>query len=218
MTVIEKQIPYTSTNTYSTLNSIGTETKNIWVVFHGIGYLSRYFIKFFDALPADENYIIAPQAPSKYYLNGQYKYIGASWLTKENTTMEIENIMNYIDALISLEALPTDRNLIIFGFSQGVSIAARWVAKRKIACNHFILYAGGLPKELKPMDFAFLTDNRTEVTVIVGDNDEYLTPPRMLSENKRIDELFQKRAKKVVFEGGHEIKKDIIYGLVSGML
>lgn len=210
MSITEKQNTYTSTNTYSTLNDIGAKTKNIWIVFHGIGYLSRYFINFFDELNADENYIIAPQAPSKYYLNGAYKYVGASWLTKENTRAETENVMNYIDALILNEGLPVDLNIIIFGFSQGVSIATRWVAKRKIVCSHLVLYAGGLPKELETKDFNFLDENKTAVTVIVGDKDEYLTPERMLSENKRIDELFGKRAQKIVFKGGHEMKKEII--------
>lgn len=210
MGTTEKQSSYATTNTYSTLNTMGAKTENVWIVFHGIGYLSRYFINFFDELPTDENYFIAPQAPSKYYLNGQYKHVGASWLTKENTALEIENVLQYIDSVVLAEKLPSDLNLIVFGFSQGVSIAARWVAKRKIKCNRLVLYAGGLPNELKAKDFDFLEENRTEVKVIVGDKDEYLTPERMESENRRIDELFSGKAKRLIFEGGHEIKKEIV--------
>lgn len=215
MSSIEKQSSYSTTNTYSTLNTVGDKTKNVWIVFHGIGYLSRYFINFFDALDADENYIIAPQAPSKYYLNGQYKHVGASWLTKENTETEIENVLKAIDSVIEKEAISSDLNVIVFGFSQGVSIAARWVAKRKIRCNQLVLYAGGITKELKTEDFEFLQVNKTKVTAIVGDNDEYLTPERMESENKRIDALFQERAVNLTFKGGHEIKKDIVNQLVK---
>lgn len=214
MSDTEKQVSYTTTNTYSTLNTLGPKTKNVWLVFHGIGYLSRYFIKFFDELNSDENYIIAPQAQSKYYLNGKYKYVGASWLTKENTSAEIENVLGYVDAVFAEEALSPDYNLIVFGFSQGVSIATRWLASRKIKCARLILYAGGLPKELDANNLAFLAENYTEITVIVGDKDIYLTPERMESENKRIDLLFQNKAKQILFEGGHEVKKDIINGLV----
>ena len=213
MNSIEKRSTYASTNTYSTLNGLGPKTKNIWILFHGIGYLSRYFINFFDEVDAEENYIIAPQAPSKYYLNGQYKHVGASWLTKEDTKMEIENVLRYIDSVVLEEELPKDLNLIVFGFSQGVSVAARWVAKRKIRCRQLVLYAGGLPNELQAKDFDFLEENETEVTVIVGDTDEYLTPERMESENQRIEQLFRGRAKKIIFEGGHEIKKEILNGL-----
>lgn len=211
----EKQNTYTSTNTYSTLNTLDSNTKNIWIVFHGIGYLSRYFLNFFDTLSADENYIVAPQAPSKYYLNGQYKHVGASWLTKENTEVEIENVLNYVDSVFHQEDLPDDVNLIVFGFSQGVSIAARWVAKRKIKCGQLVLYAGGLPNELEAKDFDFIHENKTEVIVIIGDKDEYLTPERMESENRRIETLFNGRANKKNFEGGHEIKKEIVNSLVN---
>ena len=71
MNSTEKQNTYTTTNTYTTLNNIGPKTKNVWIVFHGIGYLSRYFINYFNTLNPNENYIIAPQAPSKYYLKNQ---------------------------------------------------------------------------------------------------------------------------------------------------
>ena len=64
----EKEISYTSHNTYSTLNSLSSKTKNVWFVCHGIGYLSRYFIKHFNELNNEENYIIAPQAQSKFYI------------------------------------------------------------------------------------------------------------------------------------------------------
>ena len=151
----QKQVNYQTTNTYETLNSLTDKTKNIWIVLHGIGYLSKYFLRYFEELNADENYIIAPQAPSKYYLKNKYKHVGASWLTKENTIVETSNVLAYLDAVYAAEKLPKDCNLIVFGFSQGVSIATRWVVSRKLQCQHLVLYAGGIPKELNPEDFAF---------------------------------------------------------------
>jgi predicted esterase len=206
----EKQVIYQTTNTYETLNRLTEKTKNVWIVLHGIGYLSKYFIKYFDQLNIDENYIIAPQAPSKYYLKNEYKYVGASWLTKENSVLETVNILEYLDAVFANENLPKDSNLIIFGFSQGVSIATRWVASRKLRCQQIVLYAGGIPKELNSEDFDFLTDQQTEVTVIIGDKDQYLTGEVLKYESERIADLFQERATQQVFEGGHEIKKEII--------
>ena len=99
----EKQVTYQTTNSYTTLNTLTDKTKNVWIVFHGIGYLSKYFLKYFDELPSEENYIIAPQAPSKYYLNDQYRHVGASWLTKENTANETQNVLNYLDTVFSSE-------------------------------------------------------------------------------------------------------------------
>jgi len=209
-----KAVTYTTQNSYTTLNSLNSETKNVWVVFHGIGYLSRYFLKYFNELNAKENYIIAPQAPSKYYLNDTYRHVGASWLTKEDTNQETENVIQYIDAVLHAEAIPERCNLIVFGFSQGVSIATRWIAKKTLNCNKLILYAGGLPKELTPEDFEHLAANETEVNIIIGDKDGYITPERLIIEEEKATSLFRGRAKAIRFTGGHEVKKEIINSLV----
>lgn len=214
MKSIEKKVKYTTTNTYETLNTLTNKTKNVWIVFHGIGYLSRYFLKYFKELNPDENYIIAPQAPSKYYLNGAYVHVGASWLTKENTNLELENLNQYLEAVYEAEKIPKDLKLIIFGFSQGVSIVTRWVVYKKLACSELILYAGGIPNELNASDFTFLENTNTKVTVIVGDKDEYLNEESMKTEKEKIKMLFNNKAEMIVFDGKHEVKKELINGLV----
>jgi predicted esterase len=209
-----KAVTYITKNTYTTLNTLNSATKNVWVVFHGIGYLSRYFLKYFNELNTDENYIIAPQAPSKYYINDTYRHVGASWLTKEDTKQETENVIQYIDAVLHGESIPEHCKLIVFGFSQGVSIATRWLAQKQLNCNKLILYAGGLPKELTPEDFEYLTTNKTEVLVLIGTDDAYLTQERLLEEGEKSKQLFKGTAKVIRFKGGHEVKKDIINSLV----
>ncbi|MDX1363225.1 alpha/beta hydrolase [Arenibacter latericius] len=209
----EKQVTYTSTNTYLSLNTLDENTKNVWIVLHGIGFLSKYFIQYFKGLPKKENYIIAPQAPSKYYLGSNYKHVGASWLTKENTTEEIENVIRYLDEVLLNENIPADCRLIVLGFSQGVSIATRWVAKSKIPCNELVLYAGSIPAELKWTDFKFLAPIKTEIKIVYGEQDELLTPERLEKERPKIDALFQGRVKYIPFEGRHEVKQSIINNL-----
>lgn len=214
MNTSQKIVNYTTTNTYETLNTLSNKTKNVWLVFHGIGYLSRFFLKYFNELNSDENYIIAPQAPAKYYLNNKYTHVGASWLTKENTTLEINNISHYIDALLEAEKISEKHNLIVFGFSQGVSIAARYTVLNKLKCQQLVLYAGGIPNELKPFDFQFLESNNTQVKVIIGTKDEYLNEERMKTETAKIKSLFNNKAELITFEGGHEVKKEILNNLV----
>ena len=42
----------------------------------------------FEILYPTENYIICPQAPSKFYLGEDFKHVGACWLTKEDTVFQ----------------------------------------------------------------------------------------------------------------------------------
>lgn len=214
MTPSENTVTYSSTNSYTTLNTLSDSTQNVWIVLHGIGYLSRYFIRHFDGIPADKNYIIAPQAPSKYYLNATYTRVGASWLTKEDTPRETQNVLTYLDAVMDAEKIRENCNLIIIGFSQGVSIASRWVAQRKIKCGQLVLYAGAIPNELRPSDFDFLSENDTKVTVIVGDKDEYVTEDRRKTESEKIRNLFGGKAEEILFDGGHEVKRALINNLI----
>ncbi len=208
MKTAEKKVSYQISNSYSTLNHFTDKTKNVWLVLHGIGYLSRYFLKYFKDLDPNENYIIAPQAQSKYYLTNEYRHVGASWLTKENTEAETENVLNYLNEVYMAESIENVPNLLIFGYSQGVSIATRWIARNKTECNHLILHSGGLPKELQPKDFEL--PDHTKVTMIYGTKDEYLNAERLKTEGVRAKELFGDKLEIISFDGGHEVNKDLI--------
>ena len=211
MNSTEKEIYYTINNTYSTLNSLTETTKNVWFVCHGMGYLSRYFIKYFKDLNPEENYIIAPQAQSKYYLEPKFKHVGASWLTKEKTLVETENVMHYFDAIFKSESVPQDKNLIVFGYSQGVSVAMRYLVNRKLDCSQLVLHSGGIPKELNPKDFEYL---KAKVSLIYGTQDEYLNEKRIAYEIERATSLFGDSIKVLPFVGKHIMNTDLINTLV----
>ncbi|MEO8933991.1 MAG: esterase [Xanthomarina sp.] len=211
MNLEEREISYTTTNSYSTLNSLTEKTKNIWFVCHGMGFLSRYFLRYFTGLNPDENYIIAPQAQSKYYLPPRQKHVGSSWLTKENTVKETENVMSYFDAVFEAENLPKDKNLIVLGYSQGVSVALRYVAKRKLNCSQLVMHSGGIPIELTTEDFNFIN---AKITMIYGTEDEYLNAERIIHETERAKELFGENLHIIPFEGKHEVNIKLIKSLV----
>lgn len=211
MNSTEKEIYYSVNNTYSTLNELTEATKNIWFVCHGMGYLSRYFIKYFKGLDPKENYIVAPQAQSKYYLTSKFKHVGASWLTRENTATEMTNVMSYYDSIFENEQLVSDKNLIVMGYSQGVSVAMRYVAKRRLQCSHLILHSGGIPNELKYEDFEFFNG---ETTLIYGLQDEYLTEERMTNELSKANYLFPNTLNVKSFDGPHEVNVELLNQMV----
>lgn len=206
---LEKKVIYTTSNTYSTLNTYTDKTKNVWFVFHGMGYLSKFFIKYFLHLNPKENFIIAPQAQSKYYQGSDFKHVGATWLTKENTLEETKNVLNYIDEVYKAEKPKQMPHFIVLGFSQGVSIATRWIASRKIDCNHIVLHSGGIPKELKPEDFSFFKDS-VKVTYLYGNKDQYINKARKKEELLKGKHLFGNHLNIHVFEGIHEMNTDFL--------
>jgi len=212
MNSTEKEILYKTTNSYSTLNKLTPSTKNVWFVCHGMGYLSRYFLKYFKDLNPEENYIIAPQAQAKYYIPPKFKHVGSSWLTKENTPKETENIMSYFDAVLEAENLPSHCNLIVLGYSQGVSVAMRYIAKRQLQCSQLVLMSGGIPKELVASNFAFL---RAKISLIYGTKDEYIDAERMADETERGQELFGNDISVISFDGPHVVNVELIHGLIK---
>lgn len=212
MNSTEKEIVYTISNSYTTLNSLTSKTKNVIFACHGMGYLSRYFLKYFKGLNSDDNYIIIPQAQSKYYIAPKMKHVGASWLTKENTLKEMENIISYFDSVLSNEKIE-NLNFIFLGYSQGVSVAMRYLAKRKIIVSKLILMSGGIPKELTPKDFKYLK-NKAVIYFVYGDKDEYISEDFLNSEKKRLEDLFS-NIKYIEFDGNHEIKTEIIESIIN---
>ena len=209
----EKEIHYTATNSYSTLNTLTKTTKTVWLVCHGMGYLSRYFLKYFKDLNAKENYIIAPQAPSKYYIQPKM-HVGANWLTRDETETGMKTILNYFDAVLQAEQIPENLNFIVFGYSQGVSVAMRYLAKRQLQCNQLVIHSGGIPKELTAKDFNYLPKT-TKVKLIYGTKDEYLDQNRIQLETQRAKTLFNTRVRILPFEGKHVVNIEYVNNLVE---
>ena len=212
MNSTEKEITYTTSNSYSTLNRLSDTTKTVWFVCHGMGYLSRYFLRYFKELNPNENYVIAPQAPSKYYIQPKM-HVGANWLTRDNTKAGMENILSYFDAIFQAEQIPEHLNVIVLGYSQGVSVSMRYLASRQLQCSQLVLHSGGIPKELKPEDFEYLNSN-TKVKLIYGTEDEFLDEARIANESERAKELFGNRLSILPFEGKHIVNVDYINNLI----
>lgn len=214
MASIEKQVSYTTTNSYSTLNSLTQDTKNIWICCHGLGYLSRYFIQYFKTLDSNENYIVAPQAQAKYYQKQDFKHVGASWLTKEATALEMENVLAYLNAVFTEEAEGKDKNLILLGYSQGVSVITRWMAAKQLQPKALFLHSGSIPKELQPEQFKYLNTN-CKVNLLYGNKDQYITEAKLQAEKEIAQSLFEDRLQLYPFEGVHEVKPQLIADILK---
>jgi predicted esterase len=125
---------------FFTLNKLTNKTERVWLVFHGYGQLSQYFIKKFEVLDPKKNFIIAPQGLSKYYLDGFYGRVGASWMTKEDRLTDIQNQYSYIDSILKAVGDISEKQLIYFGFSQGTATMGRYAGHAQIPFQKMIIW------------------------------------------------------------------------------
>jgi predicted esterase len=128
--------------------------------------------------------------------------------------MGIQNVISYFDAVFESEELNTANNLIILGYSQGVSVALRYMASRKIQFQKLLIHSGGIPTELSREDFEYLNDD-AEVQLIYGTRDEYLDAHRIAQEQKRARNLFGDRVLILPFDGIHEVNTELLKAAVT---
>ncbi|MEM6299336.1 MAG: phospholipase, partial [Bacteroidota bacterium] len=117
---------------YFTLNELTPKTKRIWMACHGYGQLAKYFMRRFDVLDPEENFIIVPQGLSLFYLDShefKYQKVGASWITREDRETALANMQVYLNAAFEQETAGfdlSDVEISLFGFSQGTAAITRW--------------------------------------------------------------------------------------------
>ena len=207
----EKHITISLKTPYYTFgNSESSKLKNIWLVCHGYGQLAKHFIKRFDVLNSEENYVVALQGLSKFYVDGTGGTVGATWMTKEDRLTEIDNQWEYLNSVWGNETSKLNlENLQIhfLGFSQGVTTLCRWIANQKMDFNKLILWAGGMPHELKnKLDFV---SEEAKVIAVVGSEDQYFTEAIFKEEIRKMTAIF-KEPQVVTFEGKHHLTRAVL--------
>jgi predicted esterase len=185
-----KSVSYPHSNSYEILFPIKPTTQNIWICFHGIGYLSTYFKRYFQKLDPELNAVMVPQAPSKYYLGKEFKHVGASWLTRIDTDQEMQNNLNYINGILDQEGIRGDSRLVLMGYSQGVSIATRFLKHYASPVKSLIMHSGSIPAELDTNDGQLFRSLTNRFIHIAGTKDEYLNNGVIQREEKKIEMLF----------------------------
>lgn len=194
---------------YYTLNELTDKTERVWLAFHGYGQLAEFFIKKFELLDPKKNFIIAPQGLSKYYLQGVYGRVGASWMTKEDRLTEIENQYTYIDAVLSQFDL-TQKLLTYFGFSQGTATMGRYASHAKIPFHKMIIWAGTFPPDTNREDWDYLTGHE-EIHYFTSKEDIYFKEEMIPQQNEVIHNAMGKKPTLHWYDGGHKV----IPGIVS---
>lgn len=197
-------IQVSKTARYFQLGDLNDGTKHIWFVLHGYGQLAEFFIRHFRGIRSDDTVVIAPEGLSRFYLDGTFGRVGASWMTKVDRIDEIQDQIGYLDQLHSFITSQASSHVQIhlLGFSQGVATAWRWMAKGKITPHNFILWAGSIPtqnsegwiQQFRNMGFYGA----------LGDQDQYIAEDKAIHYKAQLLELHPKM-QFFRFSGGHAI-------------
>lgn len=205
---MQKHIDISIQASYHTLNELTERTERVWVVFHGYGQLATYFIKKFEGLDPEKNFIIAPQGLSKYYLEGVYGRVGASWMTKEDRLTEIKNQYRYIDSVLSAYDIST-KKLVYFGFSQGTATMGRYAAHAKIPFDQMIIWAGTFPPDTDPKDWKYLTGNEG-IHYFTSKEDIYFKDEMIEQQNTVVETALGRNPELHWYDGGHKVIPQIV--------
>jgi predicted esterase len=210
----EKKIHFQFKARYYQIGEINANTKAIWFVLHGYGQLAQYFIKKFQVLTDKQVCVIAPEGLSRFYQEGFYGRVGATWMTKEDRLTDIENYINYLNAVYDEVRKKIQINIpvSVLGFSQGAATATRWVMNKHINFERLILWAGMFPPDMDFEDGGKYLSLK-KISLVYGNSDPFLTEERM-QEMKMLNEKLNLKPEIISFDGGHDFEQSILQQLV----
>lgn len=192
---------------YSTYGELSDQTKYFWFALHGSHMLCEQMLYKFNDFDPKEHFILAPEGLSRFYLKGFSGDVVATWMTKQDRLVEIEDFSVYLNDLYTdyTSRIPTHAKKIIFGFSQGGTSAFRWMYNYQVQVDHILAYSTWIPEDL---DFS---QSQTDITKIpinytIGLQDEYMNDERM-NFLKQIVKRNKFQCSYELYEGNHRISK-----------
>ncbi len=211
-----KHITVSKTARYAIAGTINASTKNIWMTLHGYAQDAENFISQFQPLAEHGDYIIAPEALSRFYTKGFFGNVGASWMTKEDREYDIADNNHYLQKLYENEIarVASEKTIHLLGFSQGSTTLCRYVSYMKPTFHHLWVCAGDVPEDLNWENFKALTDSAS-FHLLLGKNDTLVT-------TQKIEECFERLKRYKIqyslheFDGGHEIDLQYLLNVSSG--
>lgn len=213
------ELTFSAQARYYKSGDVNEATRSIWIVMHGYGQLAQYFIRNFAILEAHNICVIAPEGLSRFYLEdvsartktGNNR-VGASWMTRENRQMDIDNYITFLNAIHEKELRNTNIPVTILGFSQGAATASRWAMTGTFRFSRLILWAGIFPPD---MDLSASKERlaKKEVYVVYGTRDPFLTDDRF-AEMNQLSEKLGVTPSVVAFDGEHKINEEALLKLI----
>lgn len=213
----EHHLPVTRTARYYQLGELGPTTRHVWVVCHGYGQLAEYFIRHFALLPEQDpaTVVVAPEALSRFYLQGTSGRVGATWMTRSDRLVEIDDYIAYLNQLAGrlLAACAPDVQVTVLGFSQGAATVSRWLLQVQFRPTRLVLWAGAFPPDMDLLMAGRLLPH-VPVTLVCGRHDEYVSAEAVEQQRAFLATLGVE-PEIIWFEGRHQLDAAVLQQLAQ---
>lgn len=214
--MIKKTLQIEKKARYFQLGNPGNDTSIIWVVLHGYGMLSEFFIQKFKKLENKNTLILAPEALNRFYIDTNYGRVGASWMTKDERQDDIKENIKYLNSLMDQIIKEIGHNRFktnVLGFSQGGATACRWLFKSGLKFENLIMWAGDIPKDTLTEDNR-LKWNDMNTHLVMGKKDELINEEMKAKFLKLVTD-YKLDYKLTLYDGDHRIYPDVLMELIK---
>ncbi len=211
----EHHIGVSRTARYFTLGNSSSGVGEVWFACHGYGQLASRFLEKLRVLDDGRRYLVAPEGLSRFYLSESptERRVGASWMTREDRLAEIEDYVQYLDAVHAEVFKSLDRARVsvhALGYSQGASTVSRWVGMGKAKIDRLTLWGGEFPPDLDlTLDTVVNRLRAARLVLVYGRSDEYITPKVIQAITARLRQ-HAIPYKEVPYDGGHELNEAVL--------
>ena len=214
--MIKKTLQIEKKARYFLLGNPGNDTSIVWVVLHGYGMLSEFFIQKFKKLENKNTLILAPEALNRFYIDTNYGRVGASWMTKDERQDDIKENIKYLNSLMDqiIKEIGHNRFKInVLGFSQGGATACRWLFKSGLKFENLIMWAGDIPKDtLTEENRLKWSDMNTHL--VMGKKDELINEEMKAKFLKLVTD-YKLDYKLTLYDGDHRVYPDVLMELIK---
>jgi len=192
---------------YHLLGVRGPATRRVEFVLHGYGQLAAAFLASLAVRAGPERLLVAPEGLSRYYLRRGTGEVGASWMTKEERALEIQDTLRYLDHLARVLDLG-GLELGLLGFSQGAAAAARWAVLGETRFTRVVLWGCPLPPDLGLEAHAERV-RAMHWALVAGEHDATAEQAALERDAERLRDLGA-TVQRHSFSGGHELEPGLL--------